>query len=86
MKMASPNIHVVDYVVGGGVLLLSLSIGIFYAIRGQKGTDEYFLGGQKMNIILIGTSLAVTYVSTPAILGAPAEVRVLLIFHFVRGI
>ena len=72
--MAPAQFHIVDYVVSGGVLVFSLSIGLFYARKGEQNTRVYFMGDRKINIIPLATSMAASYVSSITILGASAEV------------
>ena len=43
-----------DYVVFGGTLLISSSIGIYYRFSGgrQKTAEEYLLGGKNMPVVI----------------------------------
>ena len=64
-----------DYIVLGVILLCSVSIGVFYALKGgrQRSTEEYLLGNRKMNPIPVAMSLAVSFISAVTFLGTPSE-------------
>ncbi|XP_037080770.1 sodium-coupled monocarboxylate transporter 1-like [Pollicipes pollicipes] len=64
---------IVDYCVFGGVLLLSLLIGVYHAIRGKQTNEELLLGGRKMSIIPVAVSTMASFLSAILILGSPAE-------------
>uniref|UniRef100_H2YYA3 Solute carrier family 5 member 6 n=1 Tax=Ciona savignyi TaxID=51511 RepID=H2YYA3_CIOSA len=65
-----------DYVVFCICLLLSLLIGIYYAITGgrQATTDEFLMANRKMSAAPVSVSLFVTIMSAITVLGVPAEV------------
>ena len=78
-----------DYVLFFLMLGVTLAIGIFYAIRdwhrkkikkiqSTATTDEaannYFSGGNQMNVFAISMSMIATYVNSNLILGYPAEI------------
>ncbi|XP_070558796.1 sodium-dependent multivitamin transporter-like [Ptychodera flava] len=67
---------VVDYVVFGIVLLLSILIGLYYGCFGkkQKTTEEYLLADRKMNYIPVAFSLMASFISAITILGMPSEI------------
>ncbi len=44
--------------------VLALSVGLYFARRAGKGTDEFFLGGRNMPWWLLGTSMVATTFST----------------------
>jgi solute carrier family 5 (sodium-coupled monocarboxylate transporter), member 8/12 len=53
----------IDYAFFTGMLLLSLSIGIYYgffAKRKQNTTDEYLLGSKAMKVFPVAMSLTAT--------------------------
>lgn len=56
-------------------LLLSLSIGIYYATR-QKSSSAYIHGDKGLSLLPVILSYAVTYTSAISIQGIPAEVYV----------
>ncbi|XP_063614505.1 sodium-dependent multivitamin transporter-like [Penaeus indicus] len=63
-----------DYVVFGGMLVLSLAIGIFYAVRSRKkANDEFLLGGRSLSCFPVSMSLVASYISAILVLGGPAE-------------
>ncbi|XP_054837576.1 sodium/iodide cotransporter [Eublepharis macularius] len=64
-----------DYGVFGLMLLISTSIGLFYALRkgGQKTSDDFFTGGRQMSAIPVGLSLSASFMSAIQVLGVPAE-------------
>ncbi|XP_037079495.1 sodium-coupled monocarboxylate transporter 2-like [Pollicipes pollicipes] len=64
---------IVDYCVFGSVLLLSLLIGVYNAIRGKQTNEELLLGGRKMSIIPVAVSTMASFLSAILILGSPAE-------------
>ncbi|XP_041987857.1 sodium-coupled monocarboxylate transporter 2-like [Aricia agestis] len=65
-----------DYVVFGGMLLLSALIGVYFAFFAQKKqntTSEYLMGGKTMGMFPISMSLIASYISGISLLGLPAE-------------
>lgn len=76
--MESRFFHVADYIVFTGVVVLSISIGIFHALSGgkQMTTSEYHLGNRRMSIIPVAISLIVSFESSIMMLGTPAEIYV----------
>ena len=66
----------VDFIVFLSTILVSLSIGIFYAFRGQNTntTNEYLLADRKMGFAPVSMSLLVTIMSAITVLGVPAIV------------
>ena len=69
------HFHVVDYIVFAATLVASLSIGLLFAFRKQKGNNsrDYFFGGGKLNVLPVALSLVVTFQSSLMILGDSAE-------------
>ena len=66
--------HVVDYVIVGVFLLISLAIGVYYGvIRKQRTTEEYLFGNRQMSLVPVALSLLVTYNSGVSVVGVPAE-------------
>lgn len=70
------SFSVVDYVVFGLLLLLSLIIGLYHACRGwgRHTVGELLLADRKMSCLPVALSLLATFQSAVAILGAPAEI------------
>ncbi|XP_037779304.1 sodium-coupled monocarboxylate transporter 1-like [Penaeus monodon] len=63
-----------DYVVFGGMLVLSLAIGIFYAVRSRKkSNDEFLLGSSSLTCFPVSMSLLASYISAILVLGGPSE-------------
>ncbi|XP_063002941.1 sodium/iodide cotransporter [Elgaria multicarinata webbii] len=64
-----------DYGVFGLMLLISTSIGLFYALSkgGQKTSEDFFTGGRQMSAIPVGLSLSASFMSAIQVLGVPAE-------------
>ncbi|XP_046558490.1 sodium-coupled monocarboxylate transporter 1-like [Haliotis rubra] len=73
--MAKLSFGPVDYAVICGLLSLSVGIGLYYAIRGRKRNtrEEYLMGGRRLKVIPVTLSLYVTYISSTAFIGMPAE-------------
>ena len=73
---SAPGLHVADYVVFGAMLLVSLGIGVYYALSGgrQSTTDEYHMGNRKMSVLPVTLSYTVSFISTILLLGFPAEI------------
>ena len=69
---------VVDYVVLCCMILISVAIGIYQACVGgkQKTNEEFLLGNRNMNPIAVAMSFAASFVSSPAVLGIPADVYI----------
>ncbi len=53
-----------DWIVIASYTLLTLSVGLYFARRAGKETDEFFLGGRSMPWWLLGTSMVATTFST----------------------
>ena len=71
--MAKDNLefHWADYVVFACSLALSLGIGFFFAWSGRKQQDtkEYLQGGNNMNPIAVGMSIAASLLNAVFLLG-----------------
>ncbi|BFY97778.1 hypothetical protein BsWGS_00818 [Bradybaena similaris] len=65
-----------DYVTLGIMLMVSLGIGVFFAITGRKNEtkDEYLVGSRRMGALPVCLSLFATFQSAISLLGTPAEV------------
>ena len=71
--MLSDGLHWLDWsviVLYAGVLI---ALGWWYSRR-QKDTEDYFLGGGKMNPFFVGISLFVTLLSTISYIAIPGEI------------
>jgi len=60
-----------DYVVFGGVLAISASIGIYYGCTGgkQKTTSEFLMADRKMHLLPVTLSLLASFMSAITLLG-----------------
>ena len=66
--------HVVDHVVFIVTLVLSLGIGIYYAIKDrhkkqENRTSHFLVGGRKMALLPVSISLFVSWMSSISLLG-----------------
>lgn len=64
-----------DYVVFIGMLVISMGIGVFFALRGdgQRTQGEYLMGGRSMPVLPVAISILVSFQSAILMLGTPAE-------------
>ncbi|KAJ8310430.1 hypothetical protein KUTeg_012295, partial [Tegillarca granosa] len=76
--MAGNGFSIADYAVFSVTILISLGIGIYYALSGgkQKTTSEYLVGNRQMKILPVALSLMVSFESSIMMLGFPAETYV----------
>lgn len=68
------RLSVWDYVVFAGTLLISVSIGIYYAIKSHQTTVDYMLGGRKLPWFPVALSMTTSFMSAIIVLGTPSEV------------
>ncbi|MEE4311573.1 MAG: sodium:solute symporter family protein [candidate division KSB1 bacterium] len=54
------NIHVIDWLIIGAFLVISLLIGLYFSRRGQKNLVEYFASGRGVSWWVLGTSMVAT--------------------------
>lgn len=45
------SFSVVDYVVFGAMLFVSLMIGVYHAFRGGRTNEDYLMGGHSIGVI-----------------------------------
>lgn len=59
------NFHAIDYLVFGALLMLSVSIGVYFGFFDgtEQTTEEYLLGGRKMKTIPVAISLVARYIN-----------------------
>ncbi|XP_034439044.1 sodium/iodide cotransporter isoform X1 [Hippoglossus hippoglossus] len=63
-----------DYAVFATMLLISMAIGLFQALRKRStSADEFFTGGRSMPAVPVGLSLCASFMSAVQVLGVPAE-------------
>lgn len=60
----------VDYVVFGSMLVASLAIGIYYAVKSRnKANEEFLMGGRSLTFFPVSMSLLASYISAILVLG-----------------
>uniref|UniRef100_A0A3Q3KUM3 Solute carrier family 5 member 5 n=1 Tax=Mastacembelus armatus TaxID=205130 RepID=A0A3Q3KUM3_9TELE len=71
-----PGFILADYAVFSSMLLISMAIGLFQALKTSTntGTDDFFTGGRRMPAVPVGLSLCASFMSAVQVLGVPAEV------------
>ena len=63
-----------DFSVFGLMLVASVCIGIYHAVRGKnQSTSEYLVAGRSMTFLPVAMSLIATFQSSIMMLGTPAE-------------
>ncbi|KAM9358379.1 sodium/iodide cotransporter [Symphorus nematophorus] len=65
-----------DYAVFAAMLLVSMGIGIFQALRKsprEARADDFFTGGRSMPAVPVGLSLCASFMSAVQVLGVPSE-------------
>ncbi|XP_070835603.1 solute carrier family 5 member 6 isoform X1 [Chaetodon trifascialis] len=67
---------VVDYVIFGVLLAVSVGIGLYHALSGgrQRTTQEFLMADRSMSCLPVSLSLIASFQSAVAIIGVPAEV------------
>lgn len=71
-----PGFVLADYSVFAAMLVVSVAIGLFHALRkSSKGTsvDDFFTGGRSMSAVPVGLSLCASFMSAVQVLGVPSE-------------
>lgn len=59
-----------DYAVFFAMLLLSLLVGVFFALRSRhKANEEFLVGSRSLTCLPVSMSLVVTYISAIALQG-----------------
>ena len=76
MDLINKGFSLLDYVIFGCVLFVSLAIGLYPAFCGkrQKTSQEFHLANRKMSSVPVAISLLVSFASAILVLGQPAEV------------
>ncbi|XP_040040744.2 sodium/iodide cotransporter [Gasterosteus aculeatus] len=65
-----------DYAVFSAMLLVSMGIGLFQALKkgpGEATADDFFTGGRSMPAVPVGLSLCASFMSAVQVLGVPSE-------------
>ncbi|KAJ8374704.1 hypothetical protein SKAU_G00052840 [Synaphobranchus kaupii] len=76
IKTARPSFVLADYAVFSLMLLVSVLIGLFQALKKstrQGKVDDFFTGGRKMPAVPVGLSLCASFMSAVQVLGVPSE-------------
>lgn len=73
--MSPVNFSAIDYTVFGLMLAISALIGFYYAFndRKKKNTEEFLLGGRKLQIFPVAMSILASFTSAISILGFSQE-------------
>lgn len=66
----NPTLHIVDYIIIGVLLIVTLSFGFRFAKR-QKNTETFFLAKNRVPAWALGMSLLATLISSVTFLGYP---------------
>ncbi|BFZ08570.1 hypothetical protein BsWGS_11608 [Bradybaena similaris] len=69
------SLQVTDYIVLAFILLVSLGIGVLFAVTDFRNVNrvEYLLGGRRMFMLPVALSIYATFTSGISLLGSPAE-------------
>lgn len=65
-----------DYAVLAGMLLISMAIGLFQALKKahrEATAEDFFTGGRSLPAVPVGLSLCASFMSAVQVLGVPAE-------------
>lgn len=71
-----PGFVLADYAVFAVMLLVSMAIGLFQALKmkdGPTSVDDFFTGGRNMSAVPVGLSLCASFMSAVQVLGVPVE-------------
>ncbi|XP_077967873.1 sodium-coupled monocarboxylate transporter 1-like isoform X2 [Styela clava] len=76
MESANSYFLPVDFVIFGGILFVSASIGVYFAYKDRKvqTTENYYFGRRNVSPIIVAMSLSVSYISALTVIGNPVEV------------
>lgn len=78
---------IVDYIVVAFCLLFSLFIGIFFATKGRKtsNNEELLVGNRNLGAIPVAASILVSYLSAITILGMGFKTKLCICFYHYIG-
>lgn len=70
-----PSLGTIDYLVLISMLMVSLLIGLFYAIkdRNSQTSEKFLMAGKDMSLAPVAMSLSSTFMSATTLLGWPTE-------------
>ena len=71
-RRAPHPLHALDWVAIAAYIAVMLGIGLYYARR-TVNTEDYLLGGRRMNPVTVGLSMFATLLSTLTYLALPGE-------------
>ena len=74
-KQTSVEFPWYEYVIFGATLLISLGIGIYNALTGNKGktANEYLMANRQLGILPVAFSMFMSYISAIMVLGSSSE-------------
>jgi len=75
MSFAEASITTFDYIIFALSLLSAVGVGIYFAIKDRKASDEdtYYFGDKSMSPFPVGMSIALTYISAITAISYPTE-------------
>uniref|UniRef100_A0A674NRC3 Solute carrier family 5 member 5 n=1 Tax=Takifugu rubripes TaxID=31033 RepID=A0A674NRC3_TAKRU len=76
-ESSRPGFVLADYGVSAVMLVVSMAIGLFHALRKssqETSIDDFFTGGRSMTAVPVGLSLCASFMSAVQVLGVPSEV------------
>ena len=65
--------QVLDWCLFSALILISLGVGVFIAVRGQGTTDEVLMGNRNLSLIPVTLSIFMSFLSAISVLGNSAE-------------
>lgn len=74
---SGPGFVLVDYSVFAAMLVISVAIGLFHALRKsskETSASDFFTSGRSMSAVPVGLSLCASFMSAVQVLGVPSEV------------
>ncbi|KAJ7993191.1 hypothetical protein DPEC_G00269880 [Dallia pectoralis] len=75
-EQTRPGFVLADYIVFSAMLLVSMGIGLFQALKkktGEAKVEDFFVGGRSIPAVPVGLSLCASFMSAVQVLGVPAE-------------
>ena len=77
ISRSEKSLHWADYVVLALFLTLNMAIGLYQSLKpAQKKVDtqDYFVGGRRMNYLTMAMSIVMSHVSAIIVIGGPAQI------------
>uniref|UniRef100_A0A8C6PYE0 Solute carrier family 5 member 5 n=1 Tax=Nothobranchius furzeri TaxID=105023 RepID=A0A8C6PYE0_NOTFU len=75
-ELFRPVFVLADYTVFAAMLLVSMAIGLFQALKNKRSdtpAEAFFTGGRSMPAVPVGLSLCASFMSAVQVLGVPSE-------------